>query len=393
VRRMALAVLAAAAAAAWAGAAGPAVAAVNVKIASPQPDQPVFGEVLFEVHVAGNEPIDRVEFIVNGEPVGVAHKPPFRVVPKVGDDNIQREFRAVAYGKSGAMAFDRVVTLPVRIDDKMNVRLQQLYATVSRDGLRDLQLAEGDFHVLDNGVEQKIVTFGRGDLPLTAVLLLDTSESMQGPLLEAARRGANAFIDGMKPLDEAMLAAFSDHLVKVTPFGEDPQVLRNALAGIAAGGGTAVNDFLYMSLKLLEMRQGRRVVVLLSDGGDVNSVLPMAEVLRKARTSQALIYWLQLDGGSKHKSYSSAWRGPAANDREYKTLQKAVEESGGRIQPIERVADIEPAFRSIMKELREQYALGYYPSNLKNDGTFHHVRVKVDKWGLQVRSANGYVDY
>jgi VWFA-related protein len=371
----------------------PARAAVQLKIVTPAPQQPVFGQVLFEVRVGGNEAIARVEFLVDGKPVGVVRRPPYRVMVDVGEDNREREFRAVAFAAAGGSAADRVVTQPVRIDDQMNVRLQQLFVTVMQRGVRTLDLEPKDFRIRDNGQEQTIVTFDKGELPITAVLLLDSSESMRGELLAAAERGARAFIGGMRPLDEAMLALFSDRLLRATEFTADHAALEEGLTGVEARGGTAVNDFLYMSLKMLEGRQGRRVVVLLSDGCDVNSVLAMSDVLRKARSSQALIYWIQLEGGAKHKNYTSSWRGHVENEKDYKDLARAVEESGGRIQPVEHSSDIEATFRGIMQELREQFSIGYYPSNLKSDGSWHTVKVNLDLPGYKVRTANGYVDF
>ena len=100
------------------------------------------------------------------------------------------------------------------------------------------------------------------------------------------------------------------------------------------------------------------MVILLSDGSDVHSVIPMSDVLWKSRTGQAMVYWIQLDGGEKHHSYSSAWRNAKENDVEYESLEKAVLESGGRIQRIDRVSELEGAFRGILQELREQYVLG-----------------------------------
>jgi Ca-activated chloride channel family protein len=371
----------------------PAAAAVKVKILAPAPQQPVFGQVVIEAQVSGDEAIERVEFLIDGKQVGVLRRSPYRVVAEVGEDNREREFRVLAFGARGGTAADRVLTLPVRIDEQMNVRLQQLFVTIMQRGARTLALEQSDFRILDNGKEQQIVTFDKGELPITAVLLLDSSESMRGELIAAALSGARAFIGGMKPLDEAMLALFSDQLLRVTEFTADHPPLEQALAGVEARGGTAVNDFLYMSLKLLEGRQGRRVVVLLSDGSDVNSVLSMADVLRKARTSQSLIYWIQLEGGGKHKSYTSSWRGHAENDKDYKDLERAVEESGGRIQRVDRSVEIEPVFRGIMQELREQYSIGYYPTNLRSDGSWHTVKVEVAQPGCKVRTANGYVDF
>src|SRR5439155_19910285 len=100
----------------------------------------------------------------------------------------------------------------------------------------------------------------------------------------------------------------------------DKKELDAVIASTQAAGGTAVNDFLYLSLKALEARQGQRVVVLFSDGSDVHSVLPASDVLWKARAGQALIYWIQL--GGKHRSFPSAWRDYAANDGEFEEPQQ-----------------------------------------------------------------------
>ena len=372
-------------------------AAVQPRIQSPAPDQAVFGEVDVSVLMSADEPVTRVEIFVNGVRRAVLTQPPFRTKIDVGEDNSAREFKVVAYGASGSTGTHSVATEAIRIDDEIEVRLQQLFVTVTRSGAADarriLDLEQEDFRILDNGKTQEIVTFGKGEVPITAVLLLDTSESMQGERLEAARRGASVFLGGMRPDDEASLLMFSDRLLRVTPFTQDRGELEQALAETEAAGGTSVNDFLYMSLKLLDSRIGRRAVILLSDGFDVHSVLPIEEVLWKARTSQSLIYWIQLDDDGKEKSFNSAWRDHVANDKEYQTLKKTVEESGGRILGIERIGELEHAFASIMKEMREQYVLGYYPTDFKKDGKWHKISVDVKGSGMKVRVREGYVDY
>ena len=372
-------------------------AAVQPRIQSPTPDQAVFGEVDVSVLMSADEPVTRVEIFVNGVRRAVLTKPPYRTKIDVGDDNSAREFKVVAYGASGSTGTHSVATDAIRIDEQLEVRLQQLFITVTRSGAADsariLDLEQDDFRVVDNGKSQEIVTFGKGEVPITAVLLLDTSESMQGERLEAARRGASVFLGGMRPDDEASLLMFSDRLLRVTPFTQDRGELELALAETEAVGGTSVNDFLYMSLKMLDSRIGRRAIILLSDGFDVHSVLPIEEVLWKARTSQSLIYWIQLDSDAKEKSFNSAWRDHLGNDREYQTLKKTVEESGGRILGIQRIGELEHAFASIMKEMREQYVIGYYPTEFKKDGRWHKINVDVRRGGVKVRVREGYVDY
>jgi Ca-activated chloride channel family protein len=388
-RRASLGLLAAGA---WLLAAG-AAHAVGVQIDSPAEGGTVFGKTEVKVEVSASEVVAKVEIYLNGKLAGTLTKPPWTLVIDAGDENIKREFKVVAIGASGATATAVREIRPVQIDDTMDLKLQQLFVTVNRGQERALDLDQGDFRIADNGKAQQIVTFGKGEQPLTAVLLLDTSESMQGERLEGVRRGATAFLQGMKPLDEAAVLMFSDRLLKITPFSEDKAVLARSLTETQAAGGTAVNDFLYMSLKLLEPRLGRRVVVLLSDGDDVHSVVPMSEVLWKSRTGQAMIYWIQLEGGEKHHSFASAWRNAKENDKEYDTLAKAVEESGGRIQRINKVAEIEGAFRGILQELREQYVIGYYPTDVRKNGRWHDIRVDVQRSGVRVRARDGYVDF
>ena len=373
-------------------AAGIAQAAVSIQIVSPTADQPIFGRTEVQVAVSSTETVTKVEIFVNGKLVDTATQPPWTLSFEAGDQNIKREIKAVVHGSSGATAAQTIVTNPVQIDDQLDLRLQQLFVTVTRGGSRSLDLEEGDFKIYDNGKAQQIITFGRGELPLTAVLLLDTSESMQGERIKAARRGATTFLSGLKDVDEASVVLFSDRLLRATPFVADKKPLFRALEETEATGGTAVNDFLYMSLKLLEPRVGRRVVILLSDGADVHSVVPMSEVLWKARTGQAMIYWIQLDE-NKHKSYVSSWRSVEENDQEYQTLVKTVQESGGRIEKINDVNELEGAFKAILHELREQYVLGYYPSDINKDGRWHEVKVDVKRSGVKARTRDGYLDF
>lgn len=374
---------------ALAGAAG--AQPVAVQFQSPAPDQPIFGPTDVQVGVRAVEPIDRVEIFVNGKLMGAAKTAPYRLQLDMGEENVQREFKAVAYTVSGVSGTASLVTTPVAIHDEMNLKLRALFVSVLQGGQRNLALAQEDFRVYDNGVEQEIVTFGHDELPLTAVLLLDTSESMGAEELKAVHRGATAFLNGMKTEDEAMVALFSDRLLSFTPFTSDKKVLATAMEKARSSGGTAVNDFLFLSLKALDARQGQRVVVLFSDGSDVHSVLPASDVLWKAQASPALIYWIQF--GGQHKSFTSAFRDFQANDREYQNLTKAVNESGGRIVEVTRVEELEHAFRNILRELREQYALGYYPTTAKGDGKWHKVDVRVRGFTGKPRHREGYSDY
>ncbi len=296
------------------------------------------------------------------------------------------------------------------IHEQVEVQLQQLYVTVTgRRGERVLDLQRRDFRVLDEGRPQEIVTFARGDIPFTAVILVDGSSSMRGRRLDASLLGAHRFITGMRPLDEARVMVFSDRLLQVTPWNGSSQPLEEALDTVEADGGTTILDHLYLALTQLESRQGRRVVILLTDGWDAQSVLTAEQLRRFARRGQALIYWVRMTGDEPGRGRvlgraarhplepmrllpSNSWFDQDAARRRYALLEKTVPESGGRIVSVSTVSRIEAAFEDVLAELREQYALGYDPKPRRNDGSWREVKVELGKRGLKVRAREGYVD-
>jgi len=370
--------------------------ALEVWFERPRPSEFVFGDVEVLIRAAPEEEVGTVQLIVDGREVALFDRPPFRVAVNVGQGNTEHEFRVVVRSVNGETKTAAVVTPILQIDEVVDLGLQQLYVTVGGFNGRVLNLEQQDFRIVDEGKRQEMVTFERGDIPLTAALLLDCSLSMKGERLAAALQGANEFVEEMKPLDQAMVMLFSDRLLRTTEFSEDRELLSRALTDVEAAGGTSINDHLFLALSRLEAVQGRRVVVLFSDGSDVHSVLPMAGVLQKARSSQALIYWIRLRDPreeSEVPEYTSSWRNVEANRREFKDLRQAIQESGGRIEVVDNLAELEEAFAGILAELREQYVLGYYPSQANHDGAWRNVRVRVEKQNLDVRTREGYFDY
>ncbi len=366
--------------------------ALEVTITAPGSRQPVFGSVEVTAAVFSENPVRLVELHVDGRLVGRSARPPYEWTVEVGRENISHRFEVVAEDINGERAHAIVQTPPVQIDEEVDVELHQLYVTVSRGGEAVRDLGREDFTVIDGGERQQLVTFERGDVPLTALLLVDASESMRGERLEIALASALAFIGDMQLLDEAMLLLFSEHIVHSTPFTGFREVLSAGLENVSGAGGTALNDHLYVALKLLEERQGRRVVVLLSDGIDSASVLEMQEVLWAARRSQALVYWFRLALPGRGHTISSAWRNAQAYRDELAALEQLTRQSGGEILELRGIEEAPSAFADIMHELRNQYVLGYYPSDARNDGSWRRVRVRA-AGNLKLRYRGGYLDY
>jgi Ca-activated chloride channel family protein len=358
----------------------------------------VIGEIILEADVVSVEAVRDLTFFVDGRPVGALSGPPWRLRIDLGDENRPRRIEVVATDVKGSQARNEVNTAPVPIAAEYSVDLQQLYVTVTRDRKSVDDLNQEDFTITDEGKAQQLVTFERGDIPFTAVLMIDSSASMYGSKLEATRSGATAFIEGMHKLDQGKVIVFSDVIQNSTPFSSVPEVLTAGFIGATGQGGTSVNDSLYTALKFLGNRQGRRLVVLLSDGIDTHSAIDGREVLEHARRSQAMVYWIRLlepgerADGDDRRERTSAWRTRADYRRQAASLRELVELSGGRTIPAKSASEIEPIFVEILRELREQYAIGYYPSEQRNDGKWRRVKVRVDQPGVSVRTHEGYLD-
>jgi VWFA-related protein len=372
---------------------------IDVYLVEPGPGQIVIGEVPLVAEVSSDEPVTRVEFFVDGTLVGTASQPPYRVLTDVGPDNVEHLIEVIAHGESGSRAVASLTTTPIQISGEFEFDLQQLYVTASRRGEAVHDLKQEDFEVRDKGKRQKIVSFARGDIPFTAVLLVDASQSMVGEKLVSAQRGVRDFADRMRPLDEVKLVVFSDNIRAVSPFTSYSDILTAGLERVTAVGGTAVNDVLYVALSRLEERQGRRVVILLSDAIDAHSALGMRHVLPSARRSRAIVYVIRTMAGAradepdKLSGAKSPWRDEEGHRAEFRQLVSLVDESGGKVFGVESAAGIEAAFQEIFSELRDHYVLGYYPSNQRGDGSWHKIRVKASQSNVDLRTSSGYLDY
>ncbi|MCZ6508428.1 MAG: VWA domain-containing protein [Acidobacteria bacterium] len=372
-----------------------ALRATDAWFVTPDAGVAVYGPTELTVHVETSDSVLGVEFFVDGRSVGVVTARPYSLTHDVGYDNREHSLRAVATIAGGERVEIARQTGTFRVDDLVKVELRQLYVNVTSGGRRVRDLEEGDFRIFDAGERQKIVTFEHGDIPMTAVLLLDCSGSMEGERFGAALHGARTFLDSMAPLDEAKLLLFSDRLLGATPFTRDRELMEATLSSVAPVGGTAINDYLFASLKALDGRQGRRVVVLFTDGLDLHSLLTMQDVLWKAQRSQAVVYWIYLRESDEHgpPKFNTAWRGFEANLEEFNLLSRAVRQSGGRIAELDSADELEGAFADIVEELRDQYVLGYYPHETRRDGSWREVDVRVRRLGAKLRTRQGYIDH
>ena len=369
---------------------------IEVAITAPEFAEAVFGPVRIaaEVYPAG-ENIEALDFYLDGFLVGRDNEAPFEVLVDVGQENKEHLFEVLVYMGGIEVASAELRSRQLSSDLAVDVELLQLFVTVTDRETRVLGLGRDSFEVLDDGVRQSLVTFSGGEVPFSALVLVDASTSMAGGRLQTAVQGALTFLDQMEPADEAKLILFSDRILEETTFSSLSGLVTLALDGARAGGGSAVNDAIYYGIKRLTPRLSRKVLILLSDGHDVDSALPMAQVRSVLQQQQVVVYWIRLNQDSKLRqrgqSWVTNWRGSDDNLEEIAELEQSVVESGGRIIPVDRISEVGPAFAETLKELREQYVLGYYPLAERGFGSWHDVKVEV-RGGLQARVRGGYLE-
>lgn len=172
-----------------------------------------------------------------------------------------------------------------------SVSLVEAYATVTGPaGELVTDLHREDFTVAEDGTPQTVTTFAAGEFPLTVAILLDRSWSMAGPSLEAAKDAATQFLAALRPDDRALVLSISSHADVIAPLSSDRAAQLAAVARLEAWGTTALHDAVMAALLQLADGQGRRALVLLSDGTDRYSQASAADVLERSRGSDVLIY-------------------------------------------------------------------------------------------------------
>ena len=288
---------------------------------------------------------------------------------------------------------------------KVQTNLVNVFATV-RDKKNGLitDLKQDDFKIYEDGVEQKIAYFSKDmNLPITLAILIDTSGSMQnilGAEQDAASRFVKTVMRGNK--DEAIVISFDFDVNLLADFTQDPEVLeegihRARISAVSAGGvvtpgtipnnnagGTNLYDAVYLaSHDELATEAGRKAIVVLSDAEDTGSKLSLNEAIESAQRSDAVIHFLRLSDEPFYFGMGMTYNGSGV-------ARKMADETGGREIEIKSEKNLEGAFALISEELRSQFVLGYYPTNIKHDGTFRKVKVDVARPDSRVLARKGY---
>ncbi|HVS64517.1 MAG TPA: VWA domain-containing protein [Thermoanaerobaculia bacterium] len=330
-----------------------------------------------EVDIPKGSTLERVEFLLNEEPVATLYQEPFSQPLVLGDPGALTLVRAVAYLADGNQADDHVfVNAPAELE-QLEVQFVELYAAVSDRFGRPIDgLGRDSFRVLEDGVEQSVTRFERvEDLPIHVGVVIDNSASMHHAL-QATRQAALEFFERtIEAQDRAALITFNRLPNLAVQLTNDLRALGGGLAGLTAEGQTALYDSLMFALYYLTGVSGQRAILLLSDGRDEVSRYDFDATLDYARRAGVTIYavGLQLPDGFARGA-----------------LTAIAEETGGQSYFVRDVADLPEIYRAIEGEMRSQYLLAYQSSNTSKAEAFRTIEVRVAEPGAKVRAMSGY---
>jgi len=267
---------------------------------------------------------------------------------------------------------------------KVTTESVPVYVTVTDNDKRLVpDLIQDDFEILDNGKPQTVNIFENKPTPITVVVMIDTSGSMT-TALDLVKDGAEQFLLRLLPEDRAQVGEFSDK-IKFHPgsFIDDRDRLVYLLKHeLDFGYPTRLYDAVDESLERLEPVEGRKVVLVFTDGDDTSSKVNVGKVMDRAREKDAMIYAI----GLVNDYFNGQQRVRSQPDR---GLKKLAEDTGGGYFELKRSADLGQTFTRVAQELHSQYVLGFSPTAL--DGRVHKLEVRLKKSGMNARARKSYV--
>lgn len=261
---------------------------------------------------------------------------------------------------------------------RASTQVVSLFATVT-DGQNRLvpDLTRDDFQVLDNDKPQQLIVFESENQPITVVVMLDTSGSMTASI-KLLKDAAEQFVQRLLPEDNAAVGAFNDKVELSSKFSNDRDALVTDIRDLDYGNGTRLYDALGESLNMLQGVEGRKVVLVFTDGDDTSSRIGRGTVMDRARAEEVMIYAIGLQAefmGQRTKPDSG--------------LRRLADETGGGYFELKATADLGPTFTRVAQELHSQYVLGFEAQQL--DGKVHKLTVKMKQAGMTARARRSYV--
>ncbi len=329
-----------------------------------------------EVDVPADRRLERLELFVNQWRIATLEGPPFEHPLPAPEPGAVTYVRALATLDSGETMEDLVFVQSPNPFDRVDVQLVELYASVrDRQGRFVTGLTLEDFRVLEDGAPQQIRRFDTVEnLAINVALLMDVSSSMRKKIGVATRSAQRFFETVLTPRDSASLLTFNNDIRQVVPFTHDALALHRGVSGFRAWGTTRLFDGVVYAVQSFGGLEGKRALVLLSDGQDVDSDFYAKQVLEVVVRSGVAVYPIALGVEDPQTACD---------------LERFAEASGGRFYQIAGAAELDSIYRQIEEELRSQYLLVYEPP-ASGRRELRRVEVEVLREGPRARSSLGY---
>ena len=265
---------------------------------------------------------------------------------------------------------------------KSGTQIVSLFVTVA-DAQRRLVagLTQEEFEVHDNEKPQPIVFFQNEIQPITVVVMLDTSGSMT-LTHDLLRQAAEQFIIRLLPADKGRVGAFNDKIQFSSRFTGDRDQLVTDVKNLDYGNGTRLWDAVGASLDELKGIDGRRVVLVFTDGDDTSSRIGLGAVVERARAEEVMIYAIGLE--------SNYFNGQSmVRTKPDSGLRKIADETGGGYFELKKTSELASTFTKVAQELHSQYVIGFTPTQL--DNRVHKLAVKMKQPGMTARARRSYL--
>jgi Ca-activated chloride channel family protein len=291
--------------------------------------------------------------------------------------------RASAFDDTGYEASDLLFLSGERFIEEMEVNLVELPITVSDSGGAPIaDLTQANFTIFENNKPQKISSFNfAANLPLSLGVLLDHSGSMERRMEDAKTAAVDFFKSIIRQGDRAFIAPFASDPSRNAPFVTDVSTLEAQITAIpTAGGGTALYDAIVTGLYRFRNLQGRKALIVITDGDDTTSRLTYDDMLTYARSSRVPLYFIGIGFGF----------GPGALGGPGK-MRALAAETGGVLYLIRDTKQLAGTYKAIEQDLRTQYLLSYHTESTKKDRAYRTIEVKVDRPDAKVRTIRGFI--
>lgn len=265
---------------------------------------------------------------------------------------------------------------------RSSTQVVSLFATVLDAQNRLVpDLTQDDFQVLDNDKPQQLTVFQSENQPITVVVMLDTSASMTGSI-QLLKQAAEQFIVRLLPEDKGAVGAFNDKIELSAQFSNDRDQLVTEVRDLDFGNGTRLFDGIAEGLNQLQGVDGRKVILVFTDGDDTSSRVGRGTILDRARAEEVMIYAIGLQS-----EYFDGQR--TVRSRPDSALRRLADETGGGYFELKQTSDLGPTFTRVAQELHSQYVLGFEAQQL--DGKVHKLTVKMKQAGMTARARRSYV--